>query len=156
MGIDISRLPPAAQRQIAQKLAAQNVRQPKQQKYHNQPDERNGIRFDSRKEARRYDELMLMLHAGQIRDLKLQPQFTLQEAYTTTEGKRVRAIRYVADFSYSAMPPYWKNYAEQCPDDAWYQVVEDVKSKATKTREYQMKKKLLQERFGITVTEVEE
>ena len=56
--------------------------------------------FDSKKEARRYDELMAMLRAGQIRDLKLQPQFTIQEAYTTPEGQRVRAIRYQADFSY--------------------------------------------------------
>lgn len=150
MGIDISRLSPAAQAQVARKLAAQNVREPRQQKYHNQPDERNGIRFDSRKEARRYDELMLMLHAGQIRDLRLQPQFTLQEAYTTPDGKRVRAIRYQADFSYEAQD--WDAYSPVC----WRLVVEDVKSKATKTREYQMKKKLLQERFGITVTEVEE
>ena len=158
MGIDISRLSPAAQQQVARKLAAQNVREPKQQKYHNQPDERNGIRFDSRKEARRYDELMLMLHAGQIRDLKLQPQFTLQEAYTTTEGKRVRAIRYQADFSYKVRDAEAEEEAEMLgfPCESWRTVVEDVKSKATKTREYQIKKKLMQERFGITITEVEE
>lgn len=133
----------------------------KENKYHNIPDIRNGaeckiIKFKSKKEARRYDELMLMRKAGTIRDLKLQPQFTLQESYVTPEGKRVRAIRYVADFSYSVMPPYWKNYEEQCPDDAWYQVVEDVKGgRATKTREYAIKKKLLQERFGISITEIE-
>lgn len=150
MGIDISRLSPAAQQQVARKLAAQNVREPKQQKYHNQPDERNGIHFDSRKEARRYDDLMLMLKAGTIRELKLQPQFTLQEAYTTPEGKRVRAIRYQADFSYEAQD--WDAYSPVC----WRLVVEDVKSKATKTREYQIKKKLMLERFGISVVEVDE
>lgn len=34
------------------------------------------------------------------------------------------------------------------------QVVEDVKSRATRTREYAVKKKLLKDRFGIDITEV--
>ena len=52
-------------------------------KYHNERAKRAGIRFDSQKEARRYDELMVMLRAGIISDLRLQPQFTLQESYIT-------------------------------------------------------------------------
>lgn len=134
---DINRLSPAAQRQIAQKLGQQITRQ----KYHNEPDTRGEIRFDSRKEARRYDALMLMLRSGQISDLKLQPQFTLHEAYTTPEGKRVQAIRYQGDFSYIK---------------GGRLVVEDVKSKATKTRVYGIKKKLMREKFGIEITEVDE
>lgn len=133
----------------------------KENKYRNIPDIRNGadgkiIKFKSKKEARRYDELMLMLKAGKIRELKLQPQFTLQEAYTTPEGVRVRAIRYDADFSY-------EQYVVNCYEDydgpdyreEWEKVVEDVKSKATKTRVYAIKKKLMRERFGIDVQEVE-
>lgn len=138
MSIDISRLSPAAQRQIAQKLGQQITQK---NKYNAQPDTRNGIRFDSRKEARRYDELMLMLRAGQISDLKLQPQFTLHEAYTTPEGKRVQAIRYQGDFSY-------------VKDGRL--VVEDVKSLATKTRVYGIKKKLMLEKYGIEITEVDD
>lgn len=89
-----------------------------------------------------------MLRTGRIRGLKLQPQFTLQEAYTTAEGVRVRAIRYQADFSYEL--------AVERPGDetGWVLVVEDVKSRATKTRVYAMKKKLMQERFGIDIQEV--
>lgn len=164
MGIDINQLSPQAQRQIAQKLAAQarkSTPEPRQgkSKYHNTPAERNGesenIRFSSQKEARRYDELMLMLKAGEIRDLRLQPQFTLQEAYTTPDGKRVRAIRYVADFSYERMRPYWKGYEAHCPDDGWYRVVEDTKGgKATQTAIYKMKKKMMQDKYGITIKEV--
>ncbi|MBO7670136.1 MAG: DUF1064 domain-containing protein [Oscillospiraceae bacterium] len=155
MGIDPRCLGPAAQRQIAQKLAAQAARNVRESKYHAQPDTRGNIRFDSKKEARRYDDLMLLLKSGKIRNLKLQPQFTLQEAYTTPDGNRVRAIRYVADYSYEQMRPYWKGYEAHCPDDGWYLVVEDVKGgKATQTREYALKKKLLLERFGIEVTEV--
>ena len=97
MSIDVNRLSPWAQRQIAQKLTQQT----KENKYHAQRVEREGgLTFDSKKEARRFDELMLMLKAGKISDLKLQPQYTLQEAYTTPEGDRIRAIRYQADFSY--------------------------------------------------------
>lgn len=171
MGIDISRLSPQAQAQIARKIAAQArdkaekqaaEHSAKENKYHNIPDTRNGaereIKFKSRKEARRYDELMLMLKAGKIRELKLQPQFTLQEAYTTPEGKRVRAIRYDADFSYEEQ--ITTHFVESrtnyhYDDTSWQFVVEDVKSKATKTRVYGMKKKLLREKFGIDIVEVE-
>lgn len=156
MGIDVSQLSPWAQKQIAQKLAAQNLakqiqaevqEEKKRSKYNNQPAERNAdgnktIKFDSKKEAARFDELMLLLKAGKIRDLRLQPQFTLQEAYTTPEGERVRAIRYNADFSY-------------IDTEADRLVVEDVKSKPTKTKVYAMKKKMLRDKFGITITEIE-
>ena len=139
MGVNVSDLPPKAQQQVFRKMQAQ--KQEKQRKYHNQPCEVDGVKFDSQKEARRYRELMALLRAGKIRDLKLQPQFTLQESYKTPEGKRVQAIRYVADFSYF-----------DC--DLGKDVVEDVKSRATKTRVYEMKRKLLLERFGIEIREV--
>lgn len=136
---DLSRLSPAAQRQIYRKVAAEQGRKAAKRKYNNQPTERRGIKFDSRKEANRFEDLMLLQEAGEIAELKLQPQFTLQESYVTTEGERIRAIRYVADFS------YWQRGEP---------VVEDVKSKATATAQYKMKKKLMQERFGISVKEV--
>ncbi len=156
MGIDINRLSPWAQKQVLAKYRAELAKRgvPKPQdgrsgnrKYNNTPADRQGaegvkIRFDSQKEARRYDELMLRLKANRIQDLKLQPQFTLQEAYTTADGKRVRAIRYQADFSYF-----------DCDRDM--DVVEDVKSKATKTRVYAIKKKLMLEKFGIEIEEIE-
>ena len=123
-------------------------------KYHNRKAARitpegNTLEFDSQKEARRYDELVLLLTAGKIRELKLQPEYTLQEAYTTLEGVRVRAIRYRADFSYErATEP------DCCGEVHWLRVVEDVKSEATKTRVYAIKRKLMHERLGIDVREV--
>jgi len=154
MGIDYRLLPPWAQQQIAQKLRQQNAAVKPQDaagakigsgKYHNSPDERKSetgaqVKFDSRKEAARYDDLMLLLKAGAITDLRLQPEFTLVEAYTKPTGERVRSMKYKADFS------YWK-------DGAF--VVEDVKSPATKTKVYMMKRKLMYDKFGITITEVE-
>lgn len=132
---DIPKLGAAAQRQILEKMGQQTHTG----KYHAQKEKRGSITFDSKKEARRYDDLMFLLRKGAISDLRLQPQFTLQEAYTTPEGKRIRAIRYVADFSYVTDGNL---------------IVEDVKSEATKTRVYAIKKKLLIERFGIEVQEV--
>ena len=53
----------------------------------------------------------------------------------------MRAIRYRADFTYYEGTQGAK-------------VVEDVKSRATRTRDYAMKKKLLKDRFGLDITEV--
>jgi len=92
---------------------------------------------------------MLMLKAGQIRNLRLQQQYTLQESYITETGERVRAIHYVADFAYER-PTAPDKYGTVI----WLPVVEDVKSRATKTAQYEMKKKLLRERFNLTITEV--
>lgn len=113
-------------------------------KYGNKKTVRNGITFDSQKEAGRYDELMLLLCAGEIKDLKLQPEFTLQEAFTTPQGERVRAIKYRADFSY-------KRRVREGVDTRWERVVEDVKG--FRTKDYELKRKLMLG-MGITVTEL--
>ncbi len=55
--------------------------------------------FDSIQESRRYKELKLLLKAGKIKDLQLQPHFLLQEAFKKN-GKTYRKIEYIADFMY--------------------------------------------------------
>ena len=110
----------------------------KESKYHNEQTEMAGLRFDSKKEARRYEQLMIMLSLGQIRDLRLQQDFTLQEGYTTPEGQRIRAIRYKADFVYT-----------MCATGQ--RVIEDTKGKRTDV--YMMKRKMMAER-GYMVREV--
>lgn len=146
--IDLSDLPPKYQAQALEQLARQERRKkaaaeaPARSKYGNVKTGRAALHFDSQKEARRFDELAAELAAGEIRDLRLQVEFTLQAAYTTTEGERVRAIRYLADFAY-----YRRS------GDAWEYVVEDVKSRPTRTRAYLMKKKLMADRLGLTITE---
>lgn len=167
MAIDVKDLPPKYQAQALQKYMAQQARQwpppspaadgpPKASKYHNSPTERitpSGavLHFDSQKEARRYDHLAALERAGQIRDLRLQVDFTLQEAYTDTEGRRVRAIRYRADFTYmKARDDPWGEYN----GSFWALVVEDVKSRPTRTKEYLLKRKLLKDKLGIDINEV--
>ena len=55
--------------------------------------------FDSIQESRRYKELKLLLRAGKIKDLELQPHFLLQEGFKKN-GKTYRKIEYIADFKY--------------------------------------------------------
>jgi hypothetical protein len=51
----------------------------------------DGIRFDSVKEARRYNELKLLERGGEIKNLELQPRFVLQESFKR-DGKTYRKI----------------------------------------------------------------
>lgn len=60
----------------------------------------DGVRFASKSEAARYQELRLLEKAGEIRDLELQPRYELQPPFTDRDGKRWRAIYYVSDFEY--------------------------------------------------------
>lgn len=169
MAINLSDLPPKYQAQAIEKYIRQQVpgrtapavpenTDGKESKYHNTRATRTTrsgtvLHFDSRKEARRYDYLAALEAQGKIRDLRLQADFTLQEAYTDSSGRRVRAIRYRADFTYlkpkDAGNAYWVDTGAP-----WVRVVEDVKSRPTMTRAYLMKKKLLKERFGIDINEV--
>lgn len=113
-------------------------------KYGNQKAERESLRFDSRKEARRFDELLAMQKAGEIWDLHLQEEFVLKPTYLLPDGTRSRAIKYRADFT------YWRC----CPGGGAEKVVEDVKSRATMTPVYNMKKKLMQQVHGLEIREV--
>ena len=124
---------------VRQQLPGADAGPKKASKYHSAPAERGELRFDSQEEARRYDELMVMLRTGIISDLRLQPQFTLQESYVSETGERIRAIRYTADFSYKFGGKL---------------VVEDVKSNPTRTKEYLRNRKFMRSKFGIEIQEV--
>jgi len=106
----------------------------KKSKYNNKPTYRiiNGesVRFDSIKEAKRFDQLILMAKSGTIKDLTLQPEYILQDAFTDREGKRHRAIKYVSDFRYKLDSNI---------------VVEDVKGHLTDV--YRLKKKLFLHKY---------
>lgn len=71
-----------------------------QSKYHNQKVEINGRSFDSKKESKDWMKLKSMEDSGLIKDLRCQVPFELQPKYTTKDGRKIRAITYVADFVY--------------------------------------------------------
>lgn len=106
-------------------------------KYRNRVTYVNGVRFDSQREAERYTVLLVRLNTGEISRLKLQPEFTITEAYMMPDGRKVKAQRYRADFSYVL------------PDGR--EVVEDVKTEGTKTQVFINKQKLVYEKYGIEV-----
>ena len=73
-------------------------------KYHSKQTIVNGIKFPSILEADRYSQLLLLLRAGEITNLKLQVEFVINQAYTDAEtGERMRSVVYVADFVYFDM-----------------------------------------------------
>ena len=108
-------------------------------KYGNRKTTIDGITFDSAKEAQRWQELKLLERAGQIFELQRQVPFVLIPKQVR-DGKVIeRPVVYKADFVYT----------ENGED-----VVEDVKSPATKTKEYIIKRKLLLWQLGIRIREV--
>ena len=68
-------------------------------KYGNKEKVVDGMKFDSKLEAKRYIQLKLLQRAGEIKDLRTQAEFILQPSYKKN-GKTIRAIKYVADFVY--------------------------------------------------------
>lgn len=108
-------------------------------KYGNRKITVDGITFDSQKEAVRYQELLLLQRAGQIFNLQRQVPFVLIPKQERNGKVIERAVVYKADFVYT----------ENGED-----IVEDVKSEATKTKEYIIKRKLLLWQFGIRIREV--
>ena len=105
-------------------------------KYNNKKIAVDGIIFDSKKEAARYSELKILLKAGLIFDLELQPVYEIQPSYKR-QGKTVRAIKYLADFRYK---------------ENGKMVVEDVKG--FKTDMYKLKKKLVEYKFDVIIKEL--
>lgn len=99
-------------------------------KYGAKKTEIDGIKFDSKKEGKRYLELKEMLKNGAISNLELQPRFLLQDKFKYN-GKTIRKIEYVADFKYKAGADT---------------VVEDVKG--FKTDVYNIKKKIFLFNYG--------
>lgn len=107
-------------------------------KYGNRKTVVDGIKFDSKLEAKRYSELKLLEKAGVIKGLELQPKFRLIPTFRKN-GKTYRGITYIADFAYY--------------DENERYIVEDVKG--YKTKEYQIKRKLFEYTFpDYTLTEV--
>lgn len=100
----------------------------------------DGIVFDSKKEAHRYGELKLLVKAGQIHDLQLQPQWVL------TAGRGVPVGKYRGDFSYCECDGGARDCTFAKP------VVEDVKG--VRTPLYRWKAKHLRAEFGIVIREV--
>lgn len=131
----------------------------RQRKYGNRKTTIGGKEFDSKKEARRYQELQLLQWSGQIQNLQTQVKYVLIptqreasfEVYKSGPNKGRRKpgkvveheCSYVADFVYT---------------QDGETVVEDVKGyrdpSSAAYAKFVIKRKLMLERYGIRVKEV--
>ncbi|MDC7221618.1 MAG: DUF1064 domain-containing protein [Spirochaetales bacterium] len=106
----------------------------KTNKYRNVKTEIDGMIFDSKKEGQRYLDLKVLQQSGEISDLKMQVPFAYDEG-----GKHI--FKYLADFTYK--------------DKEGNMIIEDVKSaKTAKLPVYRLKKKLIEARYGVVISEV--
>ena len=117
-------------------------------KYNSRKIEVDGIIFDSKREAKRYQELLLLEKVGAIRNLNRQVKYILIPAQREPDiiGKRggkkpgkliEKECSYIADFVYQK-------------DEKTY--VEDTKG--FRTKDYIIKRKLMLYIHGIRITEV--
>lgn len=113
------------------------ITKPKKAKYNNHKVTIDGIKFDSTKEGKRYQQLKQLEKDGEIKDLRLQVKFELQPPINLGY-KKIRAINYVADFTYR--------------DNMENLIVEDVKG--MKTSIYKMKAKMFAYKYGFEISEV--
>jgi hypothetical protein len=91
----------------------------------------DGVRFDSKAEAKRWQELKLMERAGVIVGLQRQIPFPI-----TVNSHLI--CTYIADYVYTEV-------------ETGERTVEDCKSKATITPEFRLKAKLLEATAGIVI-----
>lgn len=107
---------------------------PKPRKYRNVPTVVDGVKYDSKAEARRHAELKLLVRTGDITHLRHQPEYPL-----VVNGFPLG--KYIGDFAYF--------------DREGRAVIEDVKSPATaKNPVYVLKRKLVYALHGIAIREV--
>lgn len=92
----------------------------------------DGITFASKREMNRYCTLKILATNGKISELRCQVTFRLNVNNT-------HICNYIADFVYT---------------ENGRRIVEDVKSKPTKTQLYRIKKKLMRAVLGIEIREV--
>ena len=99
----------------------------------------DNITFDSAKEANRYGILKMLSSADKINCLEVQPVFPIRVLNGVTR-ELVDCGEYRADFRYYTA-------TNEC-------IIEDVKSKATATPLYRLKKKLVEAIYGVEIVEV--
>ena len=113
----------------AKRNGKQSQRQPKRLKYGNTIVREDGLVFQSKREARRWQELKLEQKSGLIKNLRRQVPFSIAV-------NKIHVCVYRADFVYQIRGE---------------EVVEDSKGK--KTEAYILKKKLLFACHGIVIKE---
>lgn len=98
----------------------------------------DGLSFDSMGEATYWNQLRLMERSGLIAGLERQVPFVLVEGEEGPDGRKLRPVKYVADFTYR-------------DSDGREHVVD---FKGVRTAVYKLKKRLMWHVHGIDIEEV--
>lgn len=98
----------------------------------------DNITFDSNKEARVYQDLKLLLQAGEVQKLELQRRFTLVPAQYEEKKCVEKSVVYVADFVVTKRDG----------------TVEVIDCKGAKTKDYIIKRKMMRWVLGIRIKEL--
>ncbi len=145
MRVKLEDLPLKARQQAQAQLDAQRKSVPRETgnqkpaKFGNELTEVNGITFDSKWEAQRYGELLLMEREGIITGLEVHVSFSLDVMTKLGEWVRIGAIE--VDFR------YWRGDAA---------VIEDTKSVITRRHPlYLWKKNHFEVQYGMKIREME-
>lgn len=93
----------------------------------------DGITFDSKREAKRYQDLKLLQRAGEIQDLVVDKASLRYKL----EVNGVLIGKYTGDFGYT---------------EKGVRILEDVKG--VRTRDYILRKKLMKALYGIDIKEI--
>lgn len=104
-------------------------------KYNNKIVEIDGITFQSKAEAKYYEQLKWLKQNKQIKDFELQPKFLLQESFKKN-GKSFRKIEYIADFKVINL-------------DGTIEII-DIKGQMTEA--FKIKRKLFERQYLHTLT----
>lgn len=99
-------------------------------KYNARKVQDDGYVFDSAKEHRRYKELVALQRTGAISALVVHPKYTILDGYTRVDGKKIKAVTYIADFEYV---------------EGGRTITEDVKG--VQTAVFKLKRKLFEWRY---------
>lgn len=124
---------------VTKQQIAKSIAGAKRSKYGAVKTAANGKQFDSAKEAKRYLELAMLQAAKEIVDLECQTSFEIG-VNPILGGSWIKVGEWRADFTYRRLPDP-------------RMIVEDVKSKGTRTAVYRLKKKLVEALYGITILE---
>lgn len=109
----------------------------KRAKYGSKKTPIDGYVFDSKREAEHYLTLKILAVAQEITALEIQPRFPI--FVRSLAGADIYVGDYTADFRFT---------------ERGIVKVEDVKSSATKTTAYKLRKRLVEAIYGIEITEI--
>lgn len=112
----------------------------KERKYRNRPAYVDGIRFDSRKEANYYKQLLLEQKAGLIEHIERQKSFPLY-GVLTLEGIRLGS----QSLKWAKVAEYRVDFFITLPNGT--QEVREIKSPATKTQVWELKRRLFETNY---------